>query len=237
MKPIVAPTKGVGDWQGRLVDLGKRGRLAMSLAFVGLSAVWPAEAARGQTGSWHSIRLNYGIRLEVPHDWTTDQPAVAAAIRAGQGVVDAIELVADTGGHLIIFKGPSFDTNEVSLEIQVMPARISQAALARMGDAEIEAGEESVFRPEVDGVAKRHALRITWWNGTSRRTIGGRYGLLTGYRFKYPNGREVIKETYSVYLGSKSVDVHVFRQTKADARIVSALNHMIESLVISVDSL
>jgi hypothetical protein len=237
MKPIVAPTKGVGDWQSRLVDPGKRGRLAMSLAFVGLSAVWPAEAARGQTRSWHTIRLNYGIRLEVPHDWTTDQPAVAPAIRAGQGVVDATALVADTGGHLIIFSGPSFDSNEVSLSIQIMPARLSQAALARMSDADIRAGDENVFRPDAEGMANRHGLRITLWNGTSRRTIGGRYGVVTSYRFKYPNGREVIKETYSVYLGSRSVNVHVFRRTNADARIVSALNRMIQSLVISVDSL
>lgn len=212
-------------------------KLTVRLAVVSMSVAWPCGVVRGQTTAWHTVQLNYGIRLAVPHDWTTDQPAVATAIRADQRVVDASVLSADENGHLIIFKDPSFDTNEVSLEIQVMPARISQAALARMSDAEIQAGEESVFRPEVDGVAKRHALRITWWNGTSRRTIGGRYGLLTGYRFKYPNGREVIKETYSVYLGSKSVNVHVFRQTKADARIVSALNHMIQSLVISVDSL
>ena len=118
-------------------------KLTVRLAVLSMSVAWPCGVTRGQTAAWHTVQLNYGIRLAVPHDWTTDQPAVATAIRADQRVVDASALLADENGHLIIFKDPSFDTNEVSLEIQVMPARISQAALARMSDAEIHAGIEA----------------------------------------------------------------------------------------------
>ena len=207
--------------------------VTVSLVLLGVGA----NAARPQTVAWHTVQLGYGIRLEVPHDWTVDRPVVASAIHAGQKGVDVTALVADDEGHLITLTGPAFDSNEVSLSIHIMPTRIGQTALAQMSDADIRAGDENVFRPEAEGVAKRHGLRITSWHGASRRTIGGRYGLLTSYRFTYPNGREVIKETYSVYLGSRSVNVHVFRRASADPRIVSALNRMLQSLVIAVDSL
>ncbi len=207
--------------------------VTLSLVLVGAGA----NTARAQTVAWHEVHLRYGIRLEVPHDWTADRPVVASAIQAGQQRIDATALVADDEGHLITLTGPAFDSNEVNLSIHIMPTGIGQTALAQMSDADIRAGDENVFRPEAERVAKRHGLRITSWHGTSRRTIGGRYGLLTSYRFTYPNGREVIKETYSVYLGSRSVNVHVFRRANADRRIVSALNRMLQSLVIAVDSL
>jgi hypothetical protein len=205
--------------------------VSISLVLVG------ANTAHAQTVAWHTVQLGYGIRLEVPQDWTTDREAVTNAIQGSQRVVDATALVVDETGHLITIAGPSFDSNEVSLSIEIMPTQISQATLARMSAADIRSGEENEFRPEAEAVAKRHGLRITAWNGTSRRMIGGRYGLLTSYRFRYPNGREVNKETYSVYLGSRSVNVHVFRRASADPRIVSALNRMLQSLVIAVDSL
>ncbi len=194
-------------------------------------------AAHGQGAAWQTVQLNYGIRLDVPCGWTTNRPEVAERFCASERVADATALVADEGGEVISFAGPSPDSNEVSLHILIMPTRVSQASLASMSDAAIRAAEANEFKPEVEAMARRNQLRIMAWNGTVRRMIGGRYGLVTSYRYRYPNGREVLKQTYSIYLGSRSINVHAYRRIGADPRVAAALDHMIESLVVSVDAL
>jgi hypothetical protein len=172
----------------------------------------------------------------MPYDWETDRPAVTAAARAGRGVVNADD-VADADGHLIAFRGPSFEKSEASLIIRIMPTRVSQEAMARMSDETIQAAEEREFKPEIERMARMNGLRITAWLGTTRRTIGGRHGLGTSYRFMYQHGREMLKETYSVYLGTRQVCVHCLRCADGEPELVEAMNHMLRSLVISVGEL
>lgn len=196
-----------------------------------------SDVATGQSPRWHRVTLGYGISLDVPGDWRLDDSTISAAMHSGELAIDAKSLRGDEGGHLIVIATPSDDVDAASLSMQMVPTRVSQADMAHMTDAEILAGEEKYFRPEAEAAARNNGVRITEWDGTRRRTIGGRYGLLASYRFKYPNGQEMFKQTFSAYLGSRALHIHIFRPAGASEEIVSALDHMIQSLAIAVDSL
>ncbi len=190
-----------------------------------------------QSQDWRSLTLGYGIHMDIPGNWRVDDSTISIAVRSGKRAIDAAKHRADESGHLFIVATPSGDVDGASLSIQILPTRVSQADLTRMTAADIRAGEENYFRPEAEKAAKKMGVRITLWNGTSRRTIGGRLGLLTSYLFKYPNGQEMLKQTFSVYLGTRGVHIHVFRPAGADHQVLSAIDRMIQSLYIAVDSL
>jgi hypothetical protein len=212
-------------------------RMSAAVLTSAVLSVGSVDALAGQASRKYELLLDYGIRLEVPGNWRADNAMVSAAMRSGRPTVDASSLRPDEGGHLITFATPSSDTDAASLSMTILPTGVSQADMARMSDQEVRAGEENSFRPEAERAARKNRLQITAWDGTSRQIVGGRYGLLTSYRFKYPNGQEMVKQTFSVYLGKHALHLHVFRPAAADQSVVSALNLMIQSLDIPIDSL
>jgi hypothetical protein len=190
-----------------------------------------------QPAEWLALQLPYGITLEFPRGWRTDQPSLQRALSAGTNPVDATTLTADASGHLVIFAPPLQDRGEASLGIEIMPTKVSQADMLRLTDADIREAEAREFRPEVERAAANNGWSLAKWHGTAPVIIGGRRALATRYEYVDRTGKPMSKATYSVYLGSRSVNLHVFRQADLNPSIGTALDRMLESIRFALSAL
>lgn len=145
--------------------------------------------------------------------------------------------VADESGHLVTLASPSAAEDSTDVSILILPTHVDQAKLASLTDADIREAEAQEFRSEIERAARNYGVVITSWYGTRRETLGGRYVLGTRYRLKTRNGIDMEKSTYSAYLGSHAIHVHLFQPVDADKRLRAQLQRLLRSIVFDSDSL
>jgi len=107
---------------------------------------------------------------------------------------------------------------------------MGQRDVAAMTNADIRAAERNEFRPEVERAVAANDAKISTWYGTRRQVLGGRYALVTSYAITYPNGSKILKSTFSVYLGSIAVHVHVFQPAALTERSRAELDRLLSSI-------
>lgn len=189
------------------------------------------------TAGWYSLKLGYGIHLRAPVAWRVDDTSIAAAIRSGKRVIDATSIRADDSGHVITFAEPSPDIDSSDVSILILPTRIGQREVASLTEPEIRNAEANDFRPEIERAVTNNGAAITSWYGTKREKLGGLYVLVTSYRYKTRAGTEMMKSTYSAYLGTHAIHIHAFQRVNASAVSIGQLRRLIHSIVFEVDSL
>jgi hypothetical protein len=188
--------------------------------------------------AWHEVHLPFGLSLHVPHSWHADAPLVEQAMRDGSPIIDATSLTTSGEGTLIMFSyEPRTESGGNTIQISLTPTNVSQYAMARMSDSDIRRAEEDEFRPEVEKTLRSNNAVLLDWLGTSKEMVGGRYGLVTRYRYRDPRGPTFTKETHSAYLGRKAIHFHVFRREPRSPEVEREINGILTSLNIGVEAL
>jgi hypothetical protein len=162
--------------------------------------------------------LPYGISLAAPSGWRADSSSVQERLRDRSTKASLTDLAPDSSGHLITLACPLGRLDEPSLEISIMPTGVSQAQVRRMTEAEIDQAGAG-FRREIEADIDRAGLTLVNWNGTERVPLGGQLALLCRYRFRYPGKRDMLMESYGVYLGGRSIQIRL--QYSADLSAVT----------------
>ncbi len=159
---------------------------------------------------------------------------MAKGIEDGASVVQASHLKEDAEGALVTFAPPLANYVEMSLTVIVLPAAIGQQRLAAMSERDIRNAEFGRFRPEVEDVLAEAGNKLLEWHPMRLASIGGRHALLASYLYS-DSGRRMSKRGYYVYLGTKSIQLHIYEPDDQPSDMATALKAMVDSIVIAID--
>lgn len=183
------------------------------------------------------LLLPYGISLAVPSGWRADRSSVQERLSDRSTEPLSLDgLAPDSSGHLITLAGPLGRSDEASLEISIMPTGVSQAQVTRMTQAEIDQAGAG-FRKEIEAAIDRSGLTLVSWNGTERIPLGGQVALVNRYRFRYPAKRDMLMESYGVYLGRRSIQMRLQYSADPPAATRAEIDQLRSSIRLALDNI
>ena len=177
------------------------------------------------------VCLGRGTRLTVPAGWTADDPRVAEALALGGGAVNGCRHDLGPHGIMLSLRPRASATNGASFTMMLLSCDgMDQEGCARLTDGAIAIADRKYFRPEAESGLGAGGWEISAWEGTTRTTVGSRFGLVTRFAVRHRDGRELRKETHAVYLGTRQLVIHVFLPAAAGTAVEDEVRRMLESV-------
>lgn len=213
-KQTIQPTpQAKGPFQRAMQSNRVIAALYLSLALTCVSATAATESEQLVI-----LRLTNGIEIGMPSDWRTDSSIANRLVKeAGQDPVDLSTLVPDSG-HVIIVASPLHGFGEGSAEISIMPTGVSQSQVKGMAMSVMPSVDRQM-RQEIESSAQKSGYKILSWRGTSKENLGSKVALVSRYRYRSSDQKQLNVESYGIYLGSHAVYIR-FQYTDEDASIL-----------------
>jgi hypothetical protein len=147
----------------------------------------------------HTLILPSGIRLRVERHWRSHRKKVNAALQdRPQGVTDLSHIQLQPTGHLLLLASPLSVPGEASVETSVFPGGVSQSKVAALSNRDLPKVDADI-RARIEVSARKAGVTILQWHGTSKTFLGGKYALITRYRYRNAVGTVLNMESYSFH--------------------------------------
>ena len=183
------------------------------------------------------VSLPAGISLAIPAGWRPNRPDVQAAFSGrSRDTLDLSHIQPDPTGSLVLFAAPFERPEEASIQISIMPTRVSQAMVSTFSASDI-ADADQQFRSEIEGTIERLGLTLLEWRGTTRVPLGGQVALLSRYRFRYPEKTPMLMESYGIYLGSRAIHIRIQYSESASTPTVRDVDRVRRSIQLARSNL
>jgi uncharacterized membrane protein YhaH (DUF805 family) len=182
-----------------------------------------------------TLSLPYGIKLDVPSEWHVKADGLSQPLEPDVQTTKPVDALDLSKGAVVLLEAGVFDPQKVVITVSVENQEPGTDKFARSATEEQVKQYARKYYAKTQRDLNEGDTRLTVEERVrpETRIIGRYWSIIMSDKLKEANGTEYERTITQIFVNDKTITINMTSDTKAEPRLVSALNRAENSLRIS----